>query len=182
MKSTILYILFYCLCVCAHIQAQIPQKALIGYWHNWNMSEAPYIQLNALDSRYNVIDFAFAVPHAGTDYQMEFIPEIISQATCKNYIVALQNQGKKIIISIGGATAPISLDNINERNTFITTMNAIIDQYGFDGIDIDLVAQVGANVVTNPFMVTEVYVFENNEWKMIQLTFSQLMREVKLKP
>jgi hypothetical protein len=48
--------------------------------------------------------------------------------------------------------------------------------------DIDLVAQVGANVVTNPFMVTEVYVFENNEWKMIQLTFSQLMREVKLKP
>lgn len=48
--------------------------------------------------------------------------------------------------------------------------------------DIDLVAQVGGNVVTNPFMVTEVYVFENNDWKMVQLTFSQLMREVKLKP
>ena len=153
MKSTILYILFYCLCVCAHIQAQIPQKALIGYWHNWNMSEAPYIQLNALDSRYNVIDFAFAVPHAGTDYQMEFIPEIISQTTCKNYIVALQNQGKKIIISIGGATAPISLDNINERNTFITTMNAIIDQYGFDGIDIDLEGSsvmVSGGTIANP--------------------------------
>lgn len=29
--------------------------------------------------------------------------------------------------------------------------------------DIDLVAQVGANVVTNPFMVTEVYIFEINE-------------------
>ena len=153
MKSTILYILFYCLCVCAHIQAQIPQKALIGYWHNWNMSEAPYIQLNALDSRYNVIDFAFAVPHAGTDYQMEFIPEIISQTTCKNYITALQNQGKKIIISIGGATAPISLDNINERNTFITTMNAIIDQYGFDGIDIDLEGSsvmVSGGTIANP--------------------------------
>ncbi len=153
MKSTILYIFFYCLCVCAHIQAQIPQKALIGYWHNWNISEAPYIQLNALDSRYNVIDFAFAVPHAGTDYQMEFIPEIISQTTCKNYIVALQNQGKKIIISIGGATAPISLDNINERNTFITTMNAIIDQYGFDGIDIDLEGSsvmVSGGTIANP--------------------------------
>lgn len=153
MKSTILYILVYCLCVCAHIQAQIPQKALIGYWHNWNISEAPYIQLNALDSRYNVIDFAFAVPHAGTDYQMEFIPEIISQTTCKNYITALQNQGKKIIISIGGATAPISLDNINERNTFITTMNAIIDQYGFDGIDIDLEGSsvmVSGGTIANP--------------------------------
>ena len=153
MKYSILYNLVCCLCVCVYIQAQIPQKALIGYWHNWNMTEAPYIQLNALDSRYNVIDFAFAVPHAGTDYQMEFIPEIISQTTCKNYIVALQNQGKKIIISIGGATAPISLDNINERNTFITTMNAIIDQYGFDGIDIDLEGSsvmVSGGTIANP--------------------------------
>ena len=153
MKTRILYILIVFICVCAHIQAQIPQKALIGYWHNWNISEAPYIQLNALDSRYNVIDFAFAIPHAGTDYQMEFIPEIISQTTCKNYIVALQNQGKKIIISIGGATAPISLDNINERNTFITTMNAIIDQYGFDGIDIDLEGSsvmVSGGTIANP--------------------------------
>ena len=153
MKTRILYILIVFICVCAHIQAQIPQKALIGYWHNWNISEAPYIQLNALDSRYNVIDFAFAVPHAGTDYQMEFIPEIISQTTCKNYITALQNQGKKIIISIGGATAPISLDNINERNTFITTMNAIIDQYGFDGIDIDLEGSsvmVSGGTIANP--------------------------------
>ena len=153
MKTRIPYILIVFICVCADIQAQIPQKALIGYWHNWNISEAPYIQLNALDSRYNVIDFAFAVPHAGTDYQMEFIPEIISQTTCKNYITALQNQGKKIIISIGGATAPISLDNINERNTFITTMNAIIDQYGFDGIDIDLEGSsvmVSGGTIANP--------------------------------
>lgn len=48
--------------------------------------------------------------------------------------------------------------------------------------DIDLVAQVGENVVTNPFMVTEVYVYDNNDWKMVQLTFSQLIREIKLKP
>jgi hypothetical protein len=47
--------------------------------------------------------------------------------------------------------------------------------------DIDLVSQVGGNVVTNPFMVTEVYVLENNTWKMAQLTFSHLSRQVKLK-
>jgi hypothetical protein len=47
--------------------------------------------------------------------------------------------------------------------------------------DIDLVAQVGGNVVTNPFMVTEVYVLDNNTWKMAQLTFSHLSRPVKLK-
>ena len=45
--------------------------------------------------------------------------------------------------------------------------------------DIDLVAVVGGNEVTNPFMVTEVYIKENGKWKMAQLTFSHLLRPVK---
>ena len=47
--------------------------------------------------------------------------------------------------------------------------------------DIDLVAQVGGNEVINPFMVTEVYIKENGKWKMGSLTFSKLMRPVKMK-
>jgi 23S rRNA pseudoU1915 N3-methylase RlmH len=47
--------------------------------------------------------------------------------------------------------------------------------------DIDLVAEVGGREVTNPFMVTEVYVKENGKWRMGSLTFSHLMRPVKLK-
>ena len=47
--------------------------------------------------------------------------------------------------------------------------------------DIDLLAVVGGNDVINPFMVTEVYVKENGKWKMGSLTFSKLMRPVKLK-
>ncbi|MGH2623860.1 MAG: nuclear transport factor 2 family protein [Sphingobacterium sp.] len=46
--------------------------------------------------------------------------------------------------------------------------------------DIDLEAVVGGNTVTNPFMVTEVYIKENGEWKMGSLTFSRLMRAVKM--
>jgi 23S rRNA pseudoU1915 N3-methylase RlmH len=47
--------------------------------------------------------------------------------------------------------------------------------------DIDLVAVVGGNEVTNPFMATEVYIKENGKWKMGSLTFSHLMRPVKMK-
>ncbi len=47
--------------------------------------------------------------------------------------------------------------------------------------DIDLLAVVGGNEVTNPFMVTEVYIKENGKWKMGSLTFSRLMRPVKMK-
>lgn len=46
--------------------------------------------------------------------------------------------------------------------------------------DIDLLAVVGGNEVTNPFMVTEVYIKENAKWKMGSLTFSKLMRPVKM--
>jgi hypothetical protein len=45
--------------------------------------------------------------------------------------------------------------------------------------DLDLVAVVGGNEVTNPFMVTEVYVKENGKWMLGQLSFSRLMRPVK---
>ncbi len=46
--------------------------------------------------------------------------------------------------------------------------------------DIDLVAVVGGNEVINAFMVTEVYIKEGGQWKMGQLTFSKLVRPVKL--
>jgi uncharacterized protein (TIGR02246 family) len=40
---------------------------------------------------------------------------------------------------------------------------------------ITLLAVVGGNEVTNPFMVTEVYVKEDQDWKLANLTFSKLM-------
>ena len=46
--------------------------------------------------------------------------------------------------------------------------------------DIDLQAVVGGHEVTNPFMVTEVYINENGKWKLAQLTFSHLLRPVKM--
>jgi chitinase len=118
--------------------AQVPTPALVGYWQNWNDGNAPYIQLDQIDSRYNIIEVSFAVPQAGTDYKMEFIPDQVSQSTLITQIQTLQSQGRKVLISIGGATAPVSLDNISERDTFIATMNGIINTYGFDGMDIDL--------------------------------------------
>ncbi len=132
-------IFYFLLFLISHLVsvAQLPNPVLVGYWHNWNDANAPYIPLDQVDSRYNLIDVAFAVPHFGTSYQMEFIPDQVSAATLISQIQTLQSQGRKVIISMGGATSPVSLDNVSERDTFISTMNAIINTYGFDGIDID---------------------------------------------
>lgn len=40
---------------------------------------------------------------------------------------------------------------------------------------IDLLAVVGGNEVTNPFMVTEVYIKENGSWKLGSLSFTKLL-------
>ena len=124
--------------VCLAASAQQPAPALIGYWHNWNDGAAPYIQLDQIDPRYDVVVVSFAVPTIGTSHQMEFVPSETTQATLALEVANLQAQGKNVLISIGGANAAVHLDSDTERDEFVTTMLAIIDAYGFDGLDIDL--------------------------------------------
>jgi hypothetical protein len=40
---------------------------------------------------------------------------------------------------------------------------------------IDLLAEVGGNEVTNPFMVTEVYIKQEGAWKLGSLSFTRLL-------
>jgi hypothetical protein len=61
------------------------------------------------------------------------------------------------------------------------TSGNIIDNTAILLNDIDLLAVVGGNEVIHAFMVTEVYIKEAGKWKMGSLTFSQLLRPVKMK-
>jgi chitinase len=133
----ILFITF-CLSFTAS-KAQLPNPSLVGYWQNWNDVNSPYIDLTSIDSRYNVIEVSFAVPQAGTSYQMVFDPQDggVTQAAFISKIQTVKAQGKKVLISIGGGGVHVSLDNASEKASFISSMNSIIDTYGFDGIDID---------------------------------------------
>ena len=120
---------FYC-------HAQNP--VLIGYWQNWNDSNAPYIELDQIDSRYNIICVSFAVPTSPSDMHMVFTSDGVSEATLISQIQILHNQGKKILLSIGGATTSVSFTDNAQRDAFITSMGDILNLYHFDGIDIDI--------------------------------------------
>ncbi|MBI5324564.1 MAG: T9SS type A sorting domain-containing protein [Ignavibacteriae bacterium] len=147
-KNIVLFILFYTI-----TSGQIPNPCLIGYWHNWEDFNAPYIPLPLVDNRYDVIIAAFAVPKPPEDYDMEFKPVKYDSSTFVNQINFLKNQGKKIIISIGGGNSPIILNNENEMNTFISSINNIINIYGFEGIDIDLEGNslyINGGTISNP--------------------------------
>jgi Domain of unknown function (DUF4440) len=77
--------------------------------------------------------------------------------------------------------ATIQSGGIWYKKAFVYAVDARI--FGNTAIlleDMDLQAAVGAHEVTNPFMVTEVYIKENGKWKLAQLTFSHLLRPVKV--
>ena len=99
---------------------------------------APYIQLDQVDSRYNIIEVAFAAPTSTSDMTMVFTPDQVTPSVLISQIQTLQSQGRKVLISIGGANSTIDLDSTINKNAFITSMESIISTYGFDGIDLDI--------------------------------------------
>lgn len=120
------------------IRANAQGPELVGYWHNWNDGNAPYLELSQVDERYTVVCLSFALPAPGSTYDMVFAPQETAPATFLADVAALQAQGRKVLISIGGATGTIHLDSDAQRDQFVASMLDIIGTYGFDGLDIDL--------------------------------------------
>ncbi len=126
---------------------------LVGYWHNWNDGNAPYLELAQVDPRYSVVEVSFAVPAVGSTYDMVFAPAETAPATFLADVAALQAQGRKVLISIGGANATVHLDSDAERDQFVSSLLAILDTYGFDGLDIDLEGAsvaISGGTIANP--------------------------------
>lgn len=95
--------------------------------------------------------------------------------------------GKCMFVHMGGSWGKTQELNVIKSGGIwykkAVVYNVIVNIFGNTAIllnDIDLEAVVGGKTVTNPFMVTEVYIKENGNWKMAQLTFSHLLRPVKM--
>jgi chitinase len=114
------------------------QTDLIGYWQNWNSSSAPYIPLTEIDDRYTIIQVAFALPAPGTTYEMTFTPDGIDQGTFIDQVQTLQDEGKKVLLSLGGATSIVTLQDEVQKGLFVNSMLDLLLTYSFDGFDIDL--------------------------------------------
>jgi chitinase len=129
------------------VKAQLPNPALVGYWHNWSDGNAPYRWIDSVDARYNVITVAFAIPVSNTDMRMTFVPD---RGTNQDFITRIQRvqaTGKKVLLSVGGATATIDLTTTQNRDAFVTSMSNLLKTFGFDGMDVDI--EHGASILVN---------------------------------
>ena len=94
---------------------------------------------------------------------------------------------KCVFVHMGGSWGKTQeLNTIKSGNIWYkqaVVYGASVNIFGNTAIllnDIDLEAVVGGNEVVHAFMVTEVYLKENGKWKMGSLTFSTLLRPVKM--
>ena len=122
----------------------LSSRLMIGYYHTWNNDGNPFIKLRDVDKNWDVINISFAEPEkaGSTDGKMKFdISGLTSDYTKDDFkkdVKSLQAQGKKIVLSIGGYEGYFSLTSDNAVNQFVSDIKSIINEYGFDGIDIDL--------------------------------------------
>ena len=133
--------LFCSLFVAAPLAGQgVPDRLLVGYWHNWPNSPNT-VPLAAVPDAYDVVNVSFAIPTVSNGATMQFTPFVPVYPTTQAFAVdvaALQAAGKKVLISIGGANHPVVVDSPADAQAFATSMMQIITTYGFDGIDVDL--------------------------------------------
>ena len=116
----------------------LAHRALIGYWHNF-VNAAGYLAIGNVSDDWDIVNLSFAENKpGGAAGEVAFAPAEESEQSFRAGVALLQSRGQKVLISLGGANAHISLNDITARDNFVRSMGDIIARYGLDGMDIDL--------------------------------------------
>ncbi|MFC9851129.1 chitinase [Streptomyces prasinus] len=129
----------------------LPRHAVTGYWQNFNNGAAVQ-RISDVPAQYDIIAVAFA-DATGTPGAVTFN---LDSAGLNGYTVdrfkadvrAKQAAGKKVIISVGGETGTVSVNDSASATNFANSVYAVMQEYGFDGVDIDLENGLNATYMT----------------------------------
>lgn len=122
----------------------LPRHTLTGYWHNF-VNDAGALRLGDIPAEYDVVAVAFGeattMPGEVTfavDPGLSSALGGYSDDDLKADIAALHGAGKSIILSVGGERGQVSVGDAAAAQTFADSVFALMEEYGFDGVDIDL--------------------------------------------
>jgi chitinase len=122
----------------------LPKHALIGYLHASFANGSGYLRMADVPADWDIINLAFGEPTSATSGDIRFTlcpasqcPGVESEADFIAAIRAKRAAGKKVLLSIGGANGQVQLSTTGARDKFVSSVSAIIDKYGLDGVDID---------------------------------------------
>ncbi|MWB93208.1 T9SS sorting signal type C domain-containing protein [Flavobacterium sp. GA093] len=124
----------------------LPSRIILGYAHSWENAGAPFLYFSQMiGSKFNVVDYSFVetvnrdgyTPVLTTNDNRYLTNGVFDKQLLKNDIKSLRDSGVPVIVSIGGQNGHVVLENVAQKNIFVNGLKAIIDEYQFDGVDID---------------------------------------------
>ncbi|WP_405650652.1 chitinase [Streptomyces sp. RK9] len=118
----------------------VPRHAVTGYWQNFN-NGATVQKIRDVSSQYDIIavSFADATPTPGQiTFNLDPAVGYASTADFKADIAAKKAAGKSVILSVGGEKGTISVNSDASATAFANSAYALMQEYGFNGVDIDL--------------------------------------------
>jgi chitinase len=129
----------------------LPAHVLTGYWQDF-VNGAKALRLSDVPTTYDLVAVAFANADpskpGGVTYSVDSgLSSALGGYTDANFtsdIATLHSRGQKVIISVGGQNGTISVSDSTSANNFASSVNSLISQFGFDGVDIDLENGVNA--------------------------------------
>ncbi|TQN30421.1 chitinase [Haloactinospora alba] len=115
---------------------------LTGYWHNFDNGSTT-MPLSDVPEEYNLVAVAFAESTPDTPGGITFdlaSDELggYTEQQFKDDIADIQDQGRKVILSVGGEKGHVNVTNATEAANFADSAHDLMREYGFDGVDIDL--------------------------------------------
>lgn len=129
----------------------VPKHAVTGYWQNFN-NGATVQKLSDVPANYDIIAVSFAdattTPGAVTFNLDSAGLNGYTVDQFKADIKAKQAAGKNVIISVGGEKGSVSVNSDASATNFANSVYALIQEYGFNGVDIDLENGVNSTYMT----------------------------------
>jgi chitinase len=129
---------------CTGSPNDLPKHFLTGYWHNF-VNPAVELRLSAVPDEYDLIAVAFGEATASpgevtfaVDGELATALGGYTDAQFKADVQALKQRGKKVILSVGGEAGRVQVADAAAATRFADSVYALMQSYGFDGVDIDL--------------------------------------------
>ncbi|MGA5217374.1 chitinase [Streptomyces cinereoruber] len=128
----------------------VPKHAVTGYWQNFDNGAAKQ-KLRDVQAAYDIIAVSFADSTA-TPGQIVFNldPAVgySSVAEFKSDVAAKKAAGKSVIISVGGEKGNVTINSDASATAFANSTYALMQEYGFNGVDIDLEHGINSTYLT----------------------------------
>lgn len=128
----------------------VPKHAVTGYWQNFDNGAAKQ-KIRDVQDAYDIIAVSFA-DSTTTPGQITFnLDPAVGYASVADFkadIAAKKAAGKSVIISVGGEKGNVTINSDASATAFANSAYALFQEYGFNGIDIDLEHGINSTYLT----------------------------------